>query len=104
MQMGTFAHSCDHVPLPYIKQIVGSCQMFRIHGRPTQFLPNSWTNHLDRSSSLSHLSISSKMEVISLTESLKRRYRVTPASIHFTLKCSRLPHAVHTLFVLLKPS
>src|SRR5882762_7462051 len=101
MHTATLAHSFDADYLPYIKKIVGSCQTFRIHGRPTQFLPNSWINHLDRSSSLSHLSISSKMEVISLTESLKRHYRVTPASIHCTLKYSGPPHAVHTLFVLL---
>ena len=104
MQTATSARSFDCVSWLYIKKIVGSCQAYRICGRLTQFLPNSWPNHLDRSSSLSHWSISSKMEVIFLTESLKQHYRVTLASIHFKLKCCRLPHVVHTLFVPLKPS
>ena len=82
----TSARSFDRVSLLYIKKIIGSCKTYRIRGRLTQFLPSSWTNHLDRSFLLSRSSILSKMEVTFLTESLKQLYRVTPASILSTFK------------------
>src|ERR1700691_5989463 len=103
-QTSIFAHSFDHVSPPYTKRIVDSCEILHFHGLQSQILMNLLRDLPDHSYLPLHSSISSMMEVTSLTESFEWDWRVMPALILFILKFLTWLCLVLTLTESLEPS